>query len=307
MKRKSIFSTKNIIVAVTILCLLSIILTWESREEVSPLEKTLAYVVIPAHNGINVFGNWVKEKAEFITNIKKLEKINNELESKVNQLQYDNKILQMDKTELERLRELYTLDKRYADYPKIGAQIIGKDPSNWYKTFLINKGEKNGLKVNMIVLAGNGLVGHITEVGPNYAKVQTIISDNCNVSSKIMRTSDLCIVKGDLSLVSDKAFCRVDYIDDKANIVIGDEVITSHLGSMYPQGILIGTIKEIETDSSKLTRTAILEPAVDFKRLEEVLVLNQVWDNGLPVDANSQKTENAVDELIETKQQDSTQ
>jgi len=71
MKRKSIFSTKNIIVAVTILCLLSIILTWESREEVSPLEKTLAYVVIPAHNGINVFGNWVKEKAEFITNIKK--------------------------------------------------------------------------------------------------------------------------------------------------------------------------------------------------------------------------------------------
>jgi len=213
----------------------------------------------------------------------------------------------MDKTELERLRELYTLDKRYADYPKIGAQIIGKDPSNWYKTFLINKGEKNGLKVNMIVLAGNGLVGHITEVGPNYAKVQTIISDNCNVSSKIMRTSDLCIVKGDLSLVSDKAFCRVDYIDDKANIVIGDEVITSHLGSMYPQGILIGTIKEIETDSSKLTRTAILEPAVDFKRLEEVLVLNQVWDNGLPVDANSQKTENAVDELIETKQQDSTQ
>lgn len=281
MRRKQNNLAKNIIIGITILCLISIIFTWKSRSKISPFEKAAAYIIIPTQNGVNVFGDWLASKVQFIKNVRDLEKINKELQTKLSELQYENKILQMDRTELERLRELYTLDKRYADYPKIGAQVIGKDPSNWYKTFTINKGEKHGLKVNMVVLAGDGLVGHITEVGPNFAKVQSIISDTCNVSAKFIRTSDLCIVKGDQTLISNEAFARVDYIEESANIVIGDEVITSHLGSIYPQGILIGTIKEIESEPQKMTRTAILKPAVDFKHLEEVLVINQVWEDGL--------------------------
>lgn len=285
MIRRKSYPAKNILIGITILCLVAIIFTWESRSSISPLEKTLAYVIVPVQDGVNTFGDWLGDKVQFIKDIKDLEQINVTLQTELDQLRYDNKILQMDKTELERLRELYTLDKRYADYPKIGAQVIGKDPSNWYKTFMINKGEKDGLKVNMVVLSGEGLVGHITEVGPNFAKVQSIIDDTCNVSAKIMRSSDLCIVKGDQSLVSDEAYCRVDYIEDRANIVVGDEVVTSHLGSIYPQGILIGKIKEIENETTKMTRTAILEPAVDFKHLEEVLVINQVWEGGLPEEA----------------------
>lgn len=281
MKRNKGYLIKNIIIGITILCLISIILTWKSRASISPVEKMVAYIIVPTQNGVNVIGDWLVDKIQFIKNVRDLEKINEELQTKLSELQYENKILQMDRTELDRLRELYTLDKRYADYPKIGAQVIGKDPGNWYKTFTINKGEKHGLKVNMVVLAGDGLVGHITEVGPNFAKVQSIISDTCNVSAKFIRTSDLCIVKGDQTLVTSEAFARVEYIEENANIIIGDEVITSHLGSIYPQGILIGTIQEIESESQKMTRTAILKPAVDFKHLEEVLVINQVWEDGL--------------------------
>lgn len=287
MIRRKSYPTKNILIGITLLCLVAIIFTWESRSSISPFEKTLAFIVIPTQNGVNTFGDWLGDKVQFLKDIKDLEEINKELQTELDQLRYDNKILQMDKTELERLRELYTLDKRYADYPKIGAQVIGKDPSNWYKTFMINKGEKDGLKVNMVVLSGEGLVGHITEVGPNFAKVQSIIDDTCNVSAKIIRSSDLCIVKGDQTLVSDEAYARVAYIEEQANIVVGDEVVTSHLGSIYPQGILIGKIVEIESESTKMTRTAILEPAVDFKHLEEVLVINQVWEGGLPAEENA--------------------
>lgn len=294
MIRRKSFPAKNILIIITVLCLVAIIFTWESRSTITPFEKTLAYIVIPAQNGVNTFGDWLGDKVQFIRDIKDLEEINKNMQTEIDQLRYDNKILQMDKTELERLRELYTLDKRYADYPKIGAQVIGKDPSNWYKTFIINKGEKDGLKVNMVVLSGEGLVGHITEVGPNFAKVQSIIDDTCNVSAKIMRSSDLCIVKGDQTLVSDVAYTRVDYIEQNANIVVGDEVVTSHLGSIYPQGILIGKIKEIETESTKMTRTAILEPAVDFKHLEEVLVINQVWEGGLPAEDEVKDTNQEV-------------
>lgn len=281
MKKKNRFTAKNVMIVITVLCVISIVFTWENSRNIAPIEDSLAYVVIPVQNGVNVLGDWLKDKVQFIKHINELEELNESLKIQVSQLQYDNKILEQDAIELERLRQLYELDQRYADYPKIGAQVIGKDPGNWYNVFIINKGEKDGLKVNMVVLAGNGLVGHITDVGPNYAKVQTIITDTCSVSAKVMRTSDICVVKGDQSLVSESAFCRVEYLDEEAKIVIGDEVVTSHLGEIYPPGILVGTITEITQGSDQMTKSAILQPAVDFKHLEEVLVINQVWDYSL--------------------------
>lgn len=278
MRRRKGLHSKNLLIGVSLLCVVSIIFTWESRSKITPIESAVAYVVIPIQSGVNIFGDWLKEKVQFVKDIRDLEEINETLQTEVDQLQYENKILEQDEVELERLRTLYELDKRYADYPKIGAQVIGKDPGNWYNIFMINKGTRDGLMVNMVVLAGNGLVGHITDVGPNFAKVQTIITDTCNVSSKIMRTSDLCVVKGDQTLVSDTAFCRVEYLADDANIVVGDEVVTSHLSDIYPPGILLGTIMEIEDNPDEMTKTAILSPAVDFKHLEEVLVINQVFE-----------------------------
>lgn len=278
MRRRKGLQTKNMVIGLTLLCVVSIIFTWESRSKVTPMESAIAYVIVPVQSGVNVFGDWLKEKVQFVKDIRDLERINDSLQTQVDKLQYENKILEQDKVELERLRTLYELDKRYADYPKIGAQVIGKDPGNWYNIFMINKGSDNGLQVNMVVLSGNGLVGHITDVGPNFAKVQTIITDTCNVSSKVMRTSDLCVVKGDQTLVSDAAFCRVDYLADDANIVVGDEIVTSHLSDIYPPGILLGTIMEIDDNPDGMTKSAILTPAVDFKHLEEVLVINQVFE-----------------------------
>jgi len=280
-KNRKIYSTKNIMIFITVFCLILIIYSWENNREANAIEQTISYVIIPVQNGVNEVGDWIYSKYDFLRNLNDLEKMNTELKQELDQLQYENHILEQNKIELERLRKLYELDKRYADYPKIGAQVIGKDPSNWYNTLIINKGTDDGLKENMVVLAGNGLVGHITKVGANFATVQTIINDNVNVSGKIMRTSDLCIVKGDQTLVSEEAFARVEYILDSANIVKGDEVVTSHLGGIYPPGIMIGTIKEIEDDPHQMTKKAILEPVVDFKHIEEVLVINQVWNEGI--------------------------
>ncbi len=116
------------------------------------------------------FGDWVKDQLYFVKNIGELNALNESLTEEVNQLRYQNKLLELDKLELERLRELYELDKRYADYPKTGARVIGKDPGNWYEVFIIDKGFKDDIRVNMVVMAGSGLVGRITEVGPITAR-----------------------------------------------------------------------------------------------------------------------------------------
>lgn len=274
--RRNKFPTKIIILSITLFCLLLIIITWETRSQVSSIEKSISYVVIPMQRGVNVFGDYVKDKITFVKNINELELLNENLQEEVDKLRYENKLLQQDKLELDHLRQLYQLDKKYPDYPTVGASVIGKDPGNWYNIFLIDKGDNNGIKVNMVVLAGNGLVGRIVEVGPNYSKVLSIIDDTSNVSSKILRTSDLCIVEGDKQY-ADLGYTRVEYIQETANVILGDEIVTSHLSDIYPPGILIGTIKEIKQDSHELTKYGILEPVVDFQHLEEVLIIKQVW------------------------------
>ncbi len=278
MKKQSNPLTKYLLLGLTVMCLLLIFFTNRSKQNVSLAEKGISSIIIPMQKGVNALSDWIKEQIHFVTHIRQLDTMNEALEEEVAKLRYENKMLQQDKIELDRLRGLYQLDKKYPEYPKIGAQVMGEDPGNWnwYRIFLIDKGTKDGLMDNMIVMAGNGLVGYIIEVGPNYSKVKSIIDDTSNVSAKILRTSDLCNVNGG-NLYTEKGLLKVDYIDNDANIVVGDEVVTSHLGDIYPPGIMIGTIKEIKEDNSKLVKYAILEPVVDFKHLEQVLVINQVW------------------------------
>lgn len=275
-RRNRSITPTNVVVLVSILFFFMIILTWESRDEVSPMEKSISHVIIPMQKGVTYFGEWLTDRVDFVQNIGELETMNVELQEKVDQLTYENQILEQSKQELQRLRQLQELDSRYADYPKTGARVIGKDPGNWYSVFTIDKGSKDGISVDMVVLAGAGLVGKIIEVGPGYAKVRSIIDDNSSVSGIVARTSDLCTVRGDLTLFNE-GYLSVDYISDEINLVLNDEITTSHLGTVYPPGILIGEVIKIEDNPTNLTQGAFIKPYVNFKDLQEVLVINQQW------------------------------
>lgn len=276
---------KYIIVTITIVCILLMIFT-ANRKKISFPEQVISYVIIPMQSSFHTVETWVIEKINSIKSYNALRIENESLLEEVNELRYDNKILEQNKVELERLRTLYALDKKYAEYPKIGAQVIGKDPGNWYNVFIIDKGANDGLKKKMVVLSGNGLVGHIIEVGPTYSKVLSIIDDTSNVNAKILRTSDIGNLRGDKTLMND-GYCRLEYIDAEAHLIENDEVVTSHLGDIYPPGILIGTIKSISNDSYGLTQNAVIEPVVDFKHIEEVLVINEVWKEDLQLDGET--------------------
>jgi rod shape-determining protein MreC len=278
MARRRRLTTQNILTGITVVFLFLIILTWETRDEISPIEKSVSHVIIPIQKGVTYFGDWLVNRVDFIKNINELETMNEALVIEVDQLTYENQILEQSKSELERLRVLYELDQRYADYPKTGARVIGKDPGNWYNIFTIDKGEDAGLKPDMVVMSGAGLVGKVIQVGPNYSKVRAIIDDKSSVSSVIVRTEDLCTIKGDLTMYTD-GFLLAEYIDDDVNLIVGDEIQTSHLGDVYPPGILIGSVVKIEDDPNRLTQIAYIKPVVDFKHLEEVLVINRLWGN----------------------------
>ena len=119
---------------------------------------------------------------------------NESLQEQVDALTTENNYLQEERYQYERLQELYQLDQNYAEYEKTAAHVIGKDSGNWFSTFTIDKGSRDCIDVDMNVLAGSGLVGIVTEVGPTWAKVRSIIDDSSNVSGMVLSTSDTCIV-----------------------------------------------------------------------------------------------------------------
>lgn len=275
MKKKNQMSHTNryILLGLSIFCVLMMVLSSFSDKVGGPFKTVANVTVIPLQQGMNQIGGWMGDMKDNFSTMKQLKSENKKLREQVDALTTENNYLQEERYEFERLQELYKLDQNYAEYEKTAAHVIGKDAGNWFGTFTIDKGSKDGIEVNMNVLAGSGLVGIVTDVGPTWAKVRSIIDDSSNISAMAISTSDTCIVSGDMALMGTGqiAFSQMENNDNV--VAVGDQIVTSYISDKYLQGILIGSISEVNVDSNNLTRSGYITPAVDFKNIQEVLVI----------------------------------
>ncbi len=168
---------------------------------------------------------------------------------------------------------MYNLDQEYTEYPKIAAEIISKDPGNWYDTFMINRGSADGIRVDNNVLADKGLVGIVTEVGSNWATVRSIIDDSSNVSAMTVSTHDNCVVEGDLELIDEGKLSFRQLYDQNNKVTVGERIVTSNISEKYVEGLFIGYVSEMEQDSNNLTKTGTIVTPVDFQHLKDVFVI----------------------------------
>lgn len=268
--------SKYLLFILTFVCTGMMVLTFGTDIFNKPLNTAVGYVVVPYQQGISKLGGWLSDRSDELVQIRQLLDENANLNNQVSELTAENIILQQDKYELNRLRELFKLDEQYAEYEKVAARIVGPDSSNWYSTFFIDKGEDDGFAIDMNVMALGGLVGKITTIGPNWAKVTTIISDNSNVSAMTLATGDRMNVAGDLQLMADGVikFSMLQDAEDK--VAEGDKIVTSNFSSKYLPNILIGYIHTINRDPNNLTKSGYITPAVDFQHLKEVFVITQL-------------------------------
>uniref|UniRef100_N2BFG9 Cell shape-determining protein MreC n=1 Tax=Eubacterium plexicaudatum ASF492 TaxID=1235802 RepID=N2BFG9_9FIRM len=257
----------------SVLCVVAMFASFLFDVSFTPLNTAAGYVFIPMQKGINEVGVWLNHVTDNLAQLRDVMHKNEELQAQVDELTTQLSTYQMEQYDIEDMRKLLDLDEQYK-YEKIGASIIGKDAGNWFDTFIIDKGSEDGIEVDMNVIAGSGLVGIITNVGPNYANVRSIIDDRNSVSAMVLTTSDKCFVNGDLEMMSEQqviAFTDLTDADDKA--AIGDQVVTSYTSSKYLPGLLIGQIHELQTDSNNLTKSGTITPAVDFEHIKNVLVI----------------------------------
>ncbi len=268
--------SKHLLFILTFLCTILMLITFGTNVFNKPLNTVFGYIVIPFKQGISEAGGWIANRSEELVQIKSLLEENAALKEQVAALTEENTLLQQDKYELNELRELMKLDEQYGEYDKVGARIISRDSGNWYATFIIDKGTEDGLKEDMNVIAGGGLVGRITSVGPNWSKVTSIICDNSNVSGMTLATEDNLIVSGDLKLMTEGMITFSQLVDSKNAVTEGDKIVTSDISDKYLPNILIGYIHTINRDANNLTKSGYLTPAVDFEHLGEVLVITDL-------------------------------
>lgn len=275
-KRKPQFTlpTKYILLGMTVLCVTVMFLSFTFNLSGGPLNAVAGYVFVPMQKGINAVGGWMSEKADNLKNLNDVMQKNEELQAQVDELTAELNTIKLEQYDLDNYRALLELDDKYPSYKKVAANVIGKDSGNWFNTFIIDKGSKDGIEKDMNVIAGSGLVGIVTDVAPNYAKVKSIIDDTSSVSGMDLATSDNCIIRGNLQMMNENQEIELsDLKDTDDQVQVGDQIVTSYISDKYLQGILIGYIKDVSVDSNNLTKSGTITPVVDFEHIQEVLVI----------------------------------
>jgi len=260
------------IVVTIILLTVLVILTNTDINKFSYIENTVNKLVMPIQNGLVYLKNKIAGNNNFFENIDNLKQENKELKEQQKALELKLSELEVIKAENETLRAYANLTDKYTEYKTVPAYIISKDISNLSSTFVINAGTNDGVYSNMAVISADGIVGHTISVTAETAKVQPIIDPSSSVSGVMNISHDNLMVKG---LVNETIKLKAVYIGAEANLVLNDVVQTSGLGGIYPKGLKIGTLKEIVESENITERYAIIETAVDFSKLETVLVITK--------------------------------
>ncbi len=279
-RKRYVMPEKYVLAILTAMCVGFMILTYTTDAVSSLLSGIAGYTIIPFQNGLTQIGTDINGRMEDLKEVRAVLSENEALREKVAELEQKNNELTADRYELSDLRELFQLNTEYADYEKIGARVTGKDPGNWYSVFVVDKGTSDGVGVDMNVIAGSGLVGIVTKVGPNWAQVRSIIDDNSNVSGMVLSTADNLMVMGNLQSMQKGDIDFSQLSDSDGNVAVGDKVVTSDISDRYLPGISIGYISSIKTDPNNLTKSGKITPLVDFEHLDVVLIITRTKETG---------------------------
>jgi len=266
---------KYLIIGLAAFSLMAMAYSARENYQPGPLERGFGFVITHTQGFFMAIGDWVAGRVDFFVNMNQLHAENARLQEQILIYQIENARLLHLEDQIAELSELLDVSNRYAEYPTLGANIISLDPSNWFDTFYIDRGLRDGLAQDMAVLAPGGLGGRIFKLGYNYAVVRTLVEDTFAVSAESRRSGDWGVVRGDANLAS-HGLLRMEFIEETADIAMGDEIVTSATSSIFPPGIHIGYVVDVQQLASGM-RSAFVRPSVDFTQLSTVLVITELF------------------------------
>jgi len=223
----------------------------------------------PINRGISVVSDGVKSYINAMVEFKEVKEKNKVLSEEIEVLLQENAILKEKIIAYDRLKKLLELRESFS-FQMIPALVISREPGNWFNSIIIDKGSKDGVQKNMAIATYSGLVGRVVSVEKSSSKVLLILDQRSAVGAMIQRSRDIGVLKG-----SEKNYCFMEYLSRDADVKIGDLVITSGLGSIFPKGLTIGKVIEVKKDNYALFQEVLIRPQVDFTKLEEVFIVKK--------------------------------
>ncbi|MBI4618722.1 MAG: rod shape-determining protein MreC [Desulfobacterales bacterium] len=266
----SIFRRYRVIVITASLCIVAILLislNIKERKKPHLFEKIIFEVSSPFQKTIQstvkavktLWGNYI-----FLVNLKKE---NTALSKTINALKEDNLRLKEAVIANVRLRKLLLFKEAFRS-PMIPAEVISEDPSSWFKTIILDKGSKDGIEKKMAVVTSGGMVGRVIEVSRSVSKVLLLVDHSSALDAMVQRTRAKGILEGRVNQT-----CQLKYVSRADDVRIGDDIISSGLGGIFPKGLLLGRVSKIKKEGSGLFQYVEVTPSVDFAKLEEVFIV----------------------------------
>ena len=258
-----------VVLSVTFLAVIFISINKNSNS----LSSGVGSVVTPLQKIIYTVNDKFKGALDFFANFSRVKKENEELKSKNAEL--ENKLVEYNsmKDENQRMREILKFSEANKEYDYVGGNIIGYSGSNFTSGYIIDKGTSDGIEKEMVVITPEGLVGKVTKAANNYSIVQSIINENIAVAVMDESTKETTGVLKGLNDSKNKSLTKIYNLPIDSKVKEGDVILTSGLGMIYPKGVRVGKVISVETDNVKVMKNAVVEPYVDFNKLEELYVI----------------------------------
>ncbi|WP_195952965.1 rod shape-determining protein MreC [Clostridium saudiense] len=259
------------IVVLSVAFLGIIVLSIKSNSNI--ISSGVGGVISPLQKIVYTVNEKVKGSFDFFINFSNVKKENEELTAKNAEL--ENKLIEYErmKDENTRLREMFDYSQANANYDYLGCNIIGYSGGNISNGYIIDKGTKDGVEKDMVVITPAGLVGKVTKASSSFAIVQTILNENIAVAAMVESTDETTGILQGITDSKNKNLTELSNIPIESAIKEGDKILTSGLGEMYPKEIRIGEVISVEVDNVGIMKRAVVKPYVDFNKLEELFVV----------------------------------
>lgn len=276
-----------LLLAVIIGLLVLISLTGEGRDQLTPVEDLLLAVFAPVQTVFSSAGQKLQSLYDAVVSFHELQAENERLREEISFTNEQLIQLQELQKQNHRYRELLGF-KESSGLELLPAEVIARDPSQWFGTITINRGYLDGVTREAPVITSRGLVGMVSTVSPNSSQIILITDPRLAVSAMVLRTRDPGIVGIVESYSKDLSFLKMSNLPPDTNIQPGDVIVSSGLGGIFPKGLLIGTVKEIADDQFTLVLSVVIEPRVNFNRLEEVFIVMGAGKETTPPEADEE-------------------
>ena len=269
---KQLFSTRVKVILITAVLLTAALTVLSSVTGQSIPDMVTQTLLTPLKSGANALTQQAEQYYSYMFRYEALKAENEILKQQLSQMEDDARHADSVQRENQRLRQLLELKNTHEDYEMVDAYIIGWNSTDWNNTCTINRGTSAGIEAGMCAITANGeVVGLVTEAGPNYAIVKTVLDSTLEISAIIASSGYTGMVSGGY-IDGYETLLRMDYLSSSAIIRNKDQVVTSG-STVYPRNLILGYVVDAGFDDTGVAKFAVLEPAAEIASMEQIFIL----------------------------------